>query len=735
MSKPRSITTHVLAVFGAAFFVLVSFSALVFYGGLFTAFERVEEDLARENLARAEAFFAERLRFLDVLCFDWAQWDDAYRFVEDRNQEFVRSSLQDSAFTDSETDVCLFLDRSGRVIWRWTALWDGEVPGTFTSSRVQGRLVEGPLKGDPVSGIFMSSLGPMFLSARPVQKSDGSGPVNGVLLMGRYLDQARIAALSDQLQMEIGLYPVRRGTASQVRPTAPAGHGLQKRTFVLPEVTGGAGLAVEIVFPARVTAIGSEAVTVSLLSMILLFVGVLALLVWVLRRLVLRPLSGLQAQVRTVREQGPDAPDLTPGGPAEFIELGRAFNSMLGALRERDSRLSSQVKELKQARQAADAANASKSRFLACMTHDLRTPLNGILGLARILSLSDLTQKQAEHVRHIRASGAVLLELVDNILDGTSLESGRFSLRTSTFDPRAVAGEVLDLTTLLAEQKGLDMVRRIEPEVPAVQGDSGRFRQILFNLLGNGIKFTDSGEVGLELCCSQQGGDRVEVRVSVFDTGIGISREDQDRIFEYFGRAREGAGVQGTGLGLAITRELVECMGGTIRIRSRAGRGTRFDVLIPFARGEEDRKAVGSEEEDQEPHDFSLHVLVAEDNAVNTILAREVFAFFGCRVTVVGNGKEAVARWERERFDIVFMDWQMPGMDGLEATRRIRDIEGRIGRPRTPVIGLSANATARDREKGAAAGMDRYLSKPFSMAAIRHCLAEFGGSQGRTADS
>lgn len=725
MTKPRSITTQVLGLFGIAFLVLVSFSALVFYGGMFTAFERVEEELARENRIRAKAFFAERLHSLDVLCFDWAQWDDAYRFVEDQNEAFIRSSLADSAFTDSETDACLFLDRSARVVWSWIKPWGGEVPGAFASPEILARLVRGPLRGEPVAGVFKSSRGPMFLSVRPIEKSDGTGPVNGVLLMARYLDADRVGMLADQLQMDLGLYFV--GTGEEAGTTAPDRPGFQQRRFILPGVTGGPDLGVNIVFPARVTAVGSEATVVSFLAMIAVFVGVLVLVLRVLNRLVLGPLSALQAQVRTIRKQGPDAPKVLPDGPAEFIELGNASNAMLDALRDRDKRLCVQMEQLKQARSAADEASAAKSRFLACMTHDLRTPLNGILGLSRILSLSGLTSKQAEHVRHILASGTILMELIDNILDHSGLESGRFSLQVSSFDPRGVAEEVLELIGLLAGQKGLTLVRCIDDGLPVVLGDPARFRQILFNLLGNALKFTEAGEVGLEIRCRENRPEEVVVLVSVFDTGIGISGEDRDRIFEYFGRAGQESGVQGTGLGLAITRELTECMGGTIRVRSRAERGTRFDVTIPFPRGADLRDRADSTDcadEDPLPQDFSLQVLVAEDDMVNRILVREVFEFFGCPVTVVGNGKEAVARWEQGAYDVVFMDWQMPGMDGLAATRRIRHIERETGRPRTPVIGLSANAMRDDQAGGKEAGMDRYLTKPYSLAAIRDCLAD-----------
>ncbi len=397
-------------------------------------------------------------------------------------------------------------------------------------------------------------------------------------------------------------------------------------------------------------------------------------------------------------------------------ELGllvTGVNSMLDGIEKRDA-------QLLVAKQEAEDANRAKSRFLAQMSHEIRTPMNGVLGIALLLMKTGLDEKQREFVQTIVRSGESLLNLINDILDFSKIEAGKLELEHVHFNLRQLAEETIDLFSNRASEQNVRLACFVQASVAAyVVGDPGRLRQILMNLLGNALKFTRDGSVSLHVFPDgEDSGDVVSLRFEVRDSGIGISSEKQHKIFSAFSQA-DGSTTRkfgGTGLGLAICRQLVDLMGGTIGLESREGEGSVFwfTLVLPVGCVEQAITEHGDSPDNVSVIRFTANVLVAEDNATNQIVARGMLEQAGLKVDVVENGREAVEAVEKGAYDLVFMDCQMPVMDGYEATGRIRRMEQQSGSGGVPIIALTAHAMKGDREHCLAVGMDDHLSKPFT---------------------
>ncbi|MBF0213428.1 MAG: PhnD/SsuA/transferrin family substrate-binding protein [Magnetococcales bacterium] len=371
--------------------------------------------------------------------------------------------------------------------------------------------------------------------------------------------------------------------------------------------------------------------------------------------------------------------------------------------------------DLIQAKEYAEAASRAKSDFLAAMSHEIRTPMNVVLGMAEMLLESELNTHQRHFARTMHNSGKALLGVINDVLDFSRIESGRFTLVEEPYSPRQVVRETVRLMRIAAEEKGLTMSESIDPDIPdAMLGDHSRVRQVLINLLGNAIKFTAHGSVELRLSRAPQEADTV--LLSVIDTGIGIAPEQIDIIFEQFTQADAGITRRygGTGLGLAISRRLVQMMGGRLWAESRSGVGSAFRFTLPVRWGELPSLRLEPEQDTPIDHGRSLRILLAEDAEENRILFEAYLLDSSHRLVMVNDGVEAVSRvrHDAEGFDVVVMDIQMPNMDGYTAIRHIRVWEQENGRAPLPIITLSAHVLDGEVERTREAGGSLYLSKP-----------------------
>jgi PAS domain S-box-containing protein len=408
----------------------------------------------------------------------------------------------------------------------------------------------------------------------------------------------------------------------------------------------------------------------------------------------------------------------------DLTERKRAEEALGSAFEERARLAASE--------QAAVQASRLKSEFVANISHELRTPMNSLIGIAGILLDSPLGKREREYVETMKSSAERLLTMINDILDLSRMEAGKLSPESRDFEVRALGTYVEGLLGPLAEAKGIRLVTEVDADVPArLHGDSTRVGQILLNVCGNAVKFTDSGEVRLHVSVASREGGSTRLCFEVADTGIGISPAQRGRIFRPFSQG-DGSMARrygGTGLGLSISKQLVELLDGEIELVSMPAKGSTFWVRIPFAPANEalerrvDVKSPAARGSAARPQP-GARILVVEDNPVNREVALQMLRKLDCRPEFAEEAESALALLEKKKFDLVLMDCQLPGVDGFQATHRIRERE-RAGRKRLPIVAMTANAMQGDRERCLQSGMDDYVAKPIELEVLGQVLARW----------
>ena len=475
-----------------------------------------------------------------------------------------------------------------------------------------------------------------------------------------------------------------------------------------------------------------------------LMVAILLLVVLLIGRftvtLMAKPLQNLAAGMKKAQLGQLEKIQVSRTGD-EIQFVGEVFNETIQALKERDrqieehremleARIQQRTEALREAMERALAASQAKSEFLANMSHELRTPMNGILGMIDVVLEGSISGEQREELETAQRCAHSLLSLLNDILDLSKIESGKMGLEKIPFQLKSVVNEAIKTHQVRARQKRVDLVADVSPDVAdTVYGDPMRLRQVLGNLLSNAIKFTESGHVRVFLRTAavlKEG--RTEFELLVEDSGVGIPADKLEKIFDKFTQA-DGSITRrygGTGLGLTITRRLVEMFGGKIWVESIEGHGSKFFVRIPLEvalkpkHAAADEKVNGSEKTSLDGR--SPQILLVEDNAVNQKVVLAILSKRGFQVEIAANGLEAIAALQKNVFDLVLMDVQMPYMDGIEATRKIRE---ELGLRELPIIAMTAHAMTGDREKCIEAGMNDYVSKPVNPNTLVHTIMRY----------
>ncbi len=399
-------------------------------------------------------------------------------------------------------------------------------------------------------------------------------------------------------------------------------------------------------------------------------------------------------------------------------------------------RMQEQAEIMKELKEQAEAANQAKSLFASNMSHEIRTPMNAIVGLTEVLLRKDWPIEDKKYLLNIKSSGKALLDIINDLLDFSKIEAGKFVITRDTYDIAQMLRDIQVIGDTRIGDKDVKLVMDVDREIPRLlYGDSLRIRQVLINIMNNAIKFTDKGSVTVQVQAKQREGKRVQLDFSVKDTGQGIKKQDLEHLFNAFTQVdlKKNRGKEGTGLGLAISRQLVELMGGTLLVESEYGKGSEF--YFTLWEGIESEENIGDFGEVKEQagdagkdmFTFTLPeatILLVDDNEINREVAQALLEPFEMKIDVVSNGKEALDLVQQNHYDLVFMDHYMPVMDGVEATRRIRSLEGDYYK-NLPILALTADAVQGVKEEFLAAGMNDFVSKPIAMKDITSALTRW----------
>nr|WP_286945742.1 ATP-binding protein [Pseudomonas sp. UBA6718] len=476
-------------------------------------------------------------------------------------------------------------------------------------------------------------------------------------------------------------------------------------------------------FTSRQQAILLKATMLALVALLLTF-----FLARQLARRLARPLSAMGRTLEAIKA-GDYRPSLEETDSGELGDLARHINSLAVELERSGREQREAMQQLIQTREEAEQASRAKSDFLAMMSHELRTPMNGVLGMLQLLETTEMTQEQAEYAALATESTEHLLKVINDILDFSRIERGALELERIPFSLQDLLLGSIQVFQHSAQQRGLYLRLESQPGLEdfEVRGDPTRIRQILVNLLGNALKFTEDGGIRIETRWQPLDNEVLWFTCAVRDSGIGIAPERLEHMFDAFQQADTSISRRygGTGLGLSIARTLAERMGGTLHASSEEGLGSVFtlEIPLPFSLRSED---VQAQTQNDVASGGDQEVLLVEDNPVNQTVIEAMLRSLGYRVTLVGDGAQAVQRFDARRFSAVLMDCRLPVMDGYEATRQIRRHMPQNG---TPIIALTANALQGDREACLQAGMNDYLAKPFKRADLERVLLRWLGKR------
>ena len=709
----------------------VMLSVLVIRIVVFPLFVEMQRGLIKDNERRAIEAIAEDQDFRMSMAGDYGAWNQTYEFVLDptSHQEFVDENMTLDALQNLNVDALVVYDAAGRIV-RGVVIdpHNGQM-GEFgdillDADKTAAALNTSGDSGTRESGVVRTRLYPLDFASHPVTRTDRSGKPNGSFVLGSFLTPEYLLDVGARHAIRMGsVYPESASWPSALEWR----EGLAARSLdgdslthvVIDDVFGEAALLLEIRTPESTMIAGQRASLTAIISLVLVSLLLLAITQWSMKRVIVGPLDELTRHVESLRDGKVFSSRVNVTRKDEIGILASAFNALMG-------RLETSRDALVTARDEAMQGAQAKSQFLANMSHEIRTPMNGVIGMTELLLQSEqLQDADRYHAETVRSSAAALVTIINDVLDFSKIEAGKFTLDPKPFHPRECLEEITRLLAHSANEKGLELHTEVAPEVAEyLVADSARLRQVMINLVGNAIKFTETGTVEISITSEAAEPGRAGVRFSVSDSGIGVPEKDQELIFDSFSQSDDSNSRHfgGTGLGLAISSRIVKMMGGTIELDSTVGKGSTFSFTVDLETADGPAVAQSDPLPKERRVSMGANVLVVEDNPVNQAVALSMLESLGCHCDVAADGIEGVEAVKMDSYDLVLMDCQMPLMDGFEATRLIREWEEDQDAKLNTIIAVTANALEDDRQRCIDAGMNDYLSKPFTVDQLQQML-------------
>jgi signal transduction histidine kinase/ActR/RegA family two-component response regulator len=718
---------------------------------VFPPFVEIEQQLVELNQKRVTNAVEELERVMLTMAGDYGAWTPTYEFMANPNDGYIRDNVSAATLRNIDAHAVLLIDGNGKIFADYLLTDESDEKLLFHEIVIDPDAVLATMDATEdtavrKTGIVQTHLGPMAVASHPIIKTSLKGEPRGTLIFGTLINDKHLAKVSERLSVHVEAIPT-DSLAWQMEDGAAVvvdNHQLEDYIYsyqLLDDVFGQPALLLQFRMPHAISAAGMQASLVAMTILALSAVVILLVSFFALKRMVIGPLGTLTNHITTLRKGSDLADQLDVSRRDEIGVLATEFNAMMQRVARSQAKMAAAKDRMKEARDEAQFANEAKSQFLANMSHEIRTPMNGVLGMTELLLNSDdLGPNERRFGEIVKSSAQGLLAIINDILDISKIEAGKMELHLAPFDLRHCIEGTLELLAATADQKGLQLVREIDPQLPAmVSADETRLRQVLINLIGNAIKFTEVGRVRVSARLDESSDEESRVHFSVSDTGIGIAKSDHANIYGNFSQADDSHSRQfgGTGLGLAISRRIVELMGSQIDLESEPGVGSTFSFTVNLRHAAGDAEFVSNVPqriEQQEPPGptRNARVLVVEDNVVNQQVTAGMLYKLGCVVDVASDGIEGVEAFNQGDYDIVLMDCQMPRLDGFEATRRIRQHEASEGLQPAKIVAITANALSGDREKCIEAGMNCYLSKPFTLEDLDDLLARQLPADGST---
>lgn len=692
------------------------------------SFKDLEENSISNELNRVQDAIGFSLDEMEKNTRDWAHWDDTWAYVSNQNNEYIESNFTLNTLTNYGLNLSVIMNSKGEIVHGGfcdkssDALSSIPLNLEYSLSDLIPSLLS--LKeNDTFRGLMKSPLGNIMFVGIPILKSDSSGPINGYFMMAKFIDESyftelrgfkkvNISAIDMSKQENINLDLHEKLKAIQSGDNVTFGSkNMVIALDTIKDINKEDIFVVEVTAPMEATKIGK-----SLRNMILMLYVLLSLIQsfllhrYISKRVIDRLLS-VQSQVKEIALDPNKQGIVSCEGKDELVNLADNINLMLLSLHK---------------------ALTAKNEFFANMSHEIRNPLNGIMGMSTLLSDTELSKEQATYVDAISESCAVLSEIVDDVLDFSRLEYYVSNIDNKAFDLRACISNTLKILRGKAEEKHIFLQTIIDPEISEMlMGDSGRIKQILLNLIGNAIKFTNQGTIKLKVSKEREH----FIHFHLEDTGIGIPKEYLDKIFDPFVQIpnTESGMSYGAGLGLYIVKKMLELMGGNIFVNSELDKGTIFDFSLPLPavaldKSEIQRPMVKDIYSDEKntirpiASNYPLNILLADDNAINQKMMLRLFSKLGYACKSASNGNETLNLLHQEKFDLLFLDIKMPSPDGFEVTRLIHKNSEKYGKP--IIIAVTGVAMESDKEKCLATGMDHYLTKPIDFKIIEELIVQ-----------